>query len=238
MRIAVIIPARNEAARLPATIDSIRSRGAADRVIVVDSASRDGTGQVAAAADAELVGGSLVRSRAQALRAGAAYALSRSPRPDVLWFVHADSKAPRAWDASIRLALRDKSVLGGGFEFAWNLREAPWHARPALGVVAFTNRVRSRLTRIFYGDQGIFVRAAAYQAVGGFPDVDLMEDRILCRNLLRRGRLRLAAGRIRTSPRRFVRHGVIRQALYDVLLLASDTMGLKPRRLIARYNDG
>ena len=48
------------------------------------------------------------------------------------------------------------------------------------------------------------------EAVGGFPDLPLMEEFELCRRLRRVGRLALADATIETSARRFVRDGVLR----------------------------
>ena len=106
----------------------------------------------------------------------------------------------------------------------------------ALERLCLTNRIRFRITKQYFGDQGIFVRTDAFAAAGGMPQVALMEDVILCRRLKRLGALRLARGRTVTSPRRFLRHGVLRQTAIDCVLLAAERVGLEPRRIHAWYN--
>ncbi len=75
--------------------------------------------------------------------------------------------------------------MGGAF--AHRFSEPTW----SLAVISFINRVRYRLTRNYYGDQGIFVRAAVFRELGGYPDVALMEDLILSQRLKRLGRTAL-----------------------------------------------
>ena len=48
--------------------------------------------------------------------------------------------------------------------------------------------LRSRLTGICTGDQAIFVRRSAFERLGGYPEIALMEDIELTRRLKRIGR--------------------------------------------------
>ena len=66
-------------------------------------------------------------------------------------------------------------------------------------MIAFMMNRRSRLTGIATGDQGIFVRRAAFDGLGGYPDIPLMEDIELCARLKRRGRLASLPLRVTTS---------------------------------------
>jgi GT2 family glycosyltransferase len=236
LRIAVVIPAQNEAAHLGRTLESLRAGGAADLVIVVDCASTDGTREVASEGKAMVLDGPHLTSRAEAMNAGALHALAAQPRVDAIWFVHADSLAPREWKTLIAGALADPRTLGGAFDFRWDYAGVWWLPRMLLFAIECINRVRFRITRSFFGDQGIFVRPAAFERVGGFPDVTLLEDVILCRQLRKHGKLRLARGRMITSPRRFLRHGVIRQGLLDLGLLVAERIGLRPEGIHAWYN--
>ena len=52
---------------------------------------------------------------------------------------------------------------------------------------------RSRLTGIATGDQAMFVTREAFDAVGGFPEIALMEDITLARRLKRISRAALPA---------------------------------------------
>ena len=68
--ISVVIPALNEAARMPGLLHALRAEPVSLEVIVVDGDSADGTAEAARAAGATLVL-SAPRGRGQALTAGA-----------------------------------------------------------------------------------------------------------------------------------------------------------------------
>ena len=66
--------------------------------------------------------------------------------------------------------------------------------------------LRSRLTAIATGDQGIFVRRELFKQVNGYPDIPLMEDIALCRALRRHTRPACQKASLTTSPRRWQTH--------------------------------
>lgn len=79
-----------------------------------------------------------------------------------------------------------------------------------LPIVARMMNLRSRLTRVATGDQAIFVRKAAFEAVGGFPELPLMEGIEFSRRLMRLARPICLRTTVTTSGRRWEKHGVIR----------------------------
>jgi rSAM/selenodomain-associated transferase 2 len=236
MRIAVIIPTLEEARRLDATIRCLREGGSPDVLVVADCGSSDGTVDIARAARADVVTGSQVKSRATAMQAGADRAVELADDLDVLWFLHADTRVPRAWREALQRVLAAPHTIGGGFAHRFDRDGVGWIRGAQLRAVELVNSVRYRLTRTYYGDHGIFVRPGALRQVGGVPDVPLFEDIELCRSLRRVGRLRTAPARVVTSPRRFLRTGVFRQLLFDAVLVTANEMGVRPRRLMERYN--
>jgi glycosyltransferase involved in cell wall biosynthesis len=94
-----------------------------------------------------------------------------------LLFLHADSQLPTGWLDAFRGLADD--ITGGWFRFA--LDDAAWQARIVEQVVAW----RVRHLRLPYGDQGIFVRRAVFDTLGGFPEVKLLEDLLLMKRLRR-----------------------------------------------------
>ncbi|MHC5113783.1 MAG: glycosyltransferase [Planctomycetota bacterium] len=236
MRIGVVIPTLDEEAGIGRTLSLLERRGRSVVTVVADCGSDDRTVAIAESHGVEAVCDPDLDSRAAAMNAGLARVLERAPDLDAIWFLHADSVPVAGWDESIAAALADPRVVGGAFDFQWDLRGVPWTAQLPLLLLCLYNRVRFRVTRSYFGDQGIFVRPRTLRAVGGLPAVMLMEDVVLCRRLKRHGRLRLARGRTVTSPRRFLRHGVVRQAILDLLLLGAERVGLQPTRLHAWYN--
>jgi glycosyltransferase involved in cell wall biosynthesis len=229
MRLSVIIPTLNEARYLAAAVDSVRrqARHEPHEIIVADCGSVDGTADVA-----HSMGVRVVRpepppgSRAAACNAGAACAAG-----DVLLFLDADSLLPPGYDAAIVWALRRPHAVGGAFEFALDGRE--WELR----IVEAVNRVRYRIWPWYYSDQGLFVRAAVFRGVGGFPPRRIMETSDLCKALWRRGALVLVQRPLRTSPRRFLEGGVWRVFARDVYFWGRDLAGLPTEPYGAAYQE-
>lgn len=241
MRIAVVIPTLNESDNLPVTVSRLRLAlaGAGPKhadapIVVVDCGSSDGTPETARALRCAVIEGPTLTCRAAAMNAGAAWA---GDRVDVLWFVHADTHVGPRCCRELLGALRRPGVVGGTFDFAWRAAGCGrLHQRLVMAALRLGNRLRYRVTHNFYGDQTLFVRRDAFAAVGGYPDRLLLEDIAICRALKKRGRLVIAPSIVHTSPRRFVDNGILRQWLFDMLLLACDRVGIEPRTLHLRYN--
>lgn len=230
--LSVVIPTLNEAAALPGTIaHTLRAaEGQPLEVIVSDCDSTDRTARIALELGTTLVRGG--RGRAQAMNLGAAAA-----RGEHLLFLHADTILPRGFVRSIRRAMARPGVVGGAFDFSFGLEGVEDRsARAVLSAVVLLNRTRFRLTRAFYGDQGIFVRADLFRRMGGFPEVRLLEDARFSRALARHGRTAILRPAIITSPRRFLDHGPMRQALMDVVLASCECLDLCPQHLWEAYN--
>lgn len=225
-RISVVIPALNEATDLPATLNALAAHAPEAEVVVVDAGSRDGTRDLVRdhPSRPRLIAPGGLLTRGAALNAGAAAAGG-----EVLWFLHADTPPGPGHVAMIRAALGDPNVLGGAFEFGF--REKHWK----LSVVVFINRVRYRLRKRFYGDQGIFIRRAALERVGGFAEYPLMEDAHFCRDVQRYGRLRLIRTVLPTSARRFLNGGVFTVLWFDVRVWWRDLLGRDVQRFAERY---
>ncbi len=221
--ISIVIPARNDAHALGRTLDYLAGLPGVNEVEVIVAASGDpeGTRRAAAAARLLLPQGS---TRAALMNAGAAVA-----RGEILFFLHADSFPPGTVFALIRHALADHRVVGGAFEHLF--------AEPARSLRAITwiNRIRYRLTHNYYGDQGIFVRAAVFEAVGGYKDLALMEDLDLSQRLKRAGRTVLVRVPLLTSGRRFLARGPWRTFVFIVWLLLLHTLRLDTQRYAERW---
>lgn len=230
MKLSVIIPTLNEAGYLPAAVAAVRRRaalGPPHEILVADCRSADGTAELAERLGVRVVcDAPLPDSRAAALNRGAAAASG-----DVLLFLDADTFVPRGYDRSVRGALRDPQVVGGAFEFALDGREV------GLRVVEVINRVRYRIWPRYYGDQGVFVRTAAFRRAGGYPARRILEASDLCRALARHGRLALIHKPMRTSPRRLLEGGTLRVMALYFHIWWLDLVGLPTERFGAAYQE-
>lgn len=223
--ISIIVPALNEATGIVAALEALaplRAQGA--EVIVVDGGSADATLELAKPLADQII--SAPRGRARQMNAGAAVAHGR-----VLLFLHADTRLPENAAELASLAIGD--VLTGRHWGRFDVRiegRSHW-----LGLVARMMNLRSRLAGIATGDQAMFVSRSAFRAVGGFPDIPLMEDIALSKALKSLGRPVCLAARVTTSGRRWETHGVWRTIVFMWWLRLRYFLGADPLRLALEY---
>jgi GT2 family glycosyltransferase len=94
--------------------------------------------------------------------------------------------------------------------------------------------LRSRGLGLPYGDQGFGVRRDVFDAVGGFPDIPLMEDVAFARACRRLGRVCRLPPEIRTTARRFERRPW-RTGLMFVTFPTLFRLGVEPQTLARWY---
>ncbi|WP_372434959.1 TIGR04283 family arsenosugar biosynthesis glycosyltransferase [Nitratidesulfovibrio oxamicus] len=199
------------------------------------------------------------RGRARQMNAGAAVA-----RGEVLLFLHADTRLPDGAFPAVLRALGVgggtggsgiSGIAGSGRAGEVKARHADDGVSPAVsgipGAGAFTLSIdapgtwfrvvealanlRNRLTRTPYGDQAQFFRAGVFRAMGGYPDLPLMEDVEIMRRLRRADhRLTLLDLRAVTSARRWRDEGAVRCTLRNVCLRLLYALGV-PAQILARW---
>ena len=224
MRVSIIVPARNEARRIVATLAPLQPlRAAGHEVIVVDGGSTDATVPLASPlADRAFV---VPSGRAAQMNAGAAVASG-----EVLLFLHADSRLPDDGIPAIVDGMARTGRRWGRFDVTIA------GASRVLAPVAAMMNARSRLTGIATGDQGIFVLRTLFETVSGYPDQALMEDIELSRCLKRAAGAPLClAQRIVTSGRRWEREGLWRTIFAMWAIRFAYWRGADSVQLAARY---
>jgi rSAM/selenodomain-associated transferase 2 len=221
--LSIIIPVLDEAAGIAGTLAALapcRARGS--EVIVVDGGSRDGTADLSRPlADRVL---HAPRGRATQMNAGAAASCG-----DVLLFLHADTRLPEDADRLILERIAASRRAWGRFDAAIDGRS------PLLRLVAASMNLRSRITGIATGDQATFVTRAAFDRVGGFPEIALMEDVVLSARLKRVSRPIAFRERVITSGRHWEKRGVARTILLMWRLRLAHFFGAEPATLARRY---
>lgn len=223
VRLSIIVPTFEEAARIAATLAALQPlRAAGHEVIVADGGSRDATLLIAR----PLADRAFVASRGRALQMNAGVAVATG---DVLLFLHADSQLPGGGAQAIARAIARGATWG---RFDVRIVGRPW----VLVVVGAAMNLRSRITGIATGDQGIFVTRELFARVGGYPAIPLMEDVALCTTLKRvAGRPACLAERIETSGRRWEAHGPWRTIFTMWRLRLAFAFGADPERLERLY---
>jgi len=225
--LSVVIPTLNEAKTLPLLVgDLARLALPPHEVVVVDGGSEDGTPEVAHALGLQVHHvPPAERGRARQMNAGAA-----ASRGGYLCFLHADTRIPpETGRALVRWLEAPTPEQAAHFAFALDARGARWR------LIEAGQRLRERTTGLVYGDQGLVVSRARFEAVGGFPPVALMEDVGIVRALQRTGGLHRLDAPLRTSVRRYRDEGTFRGVLRNLMLLALYQVGASPSFLARFY---
>ncbi len=232
MTFSVVIPTLNEAATLPATLESVAraSVGHPVEVIVADGGSSDGTRDLAATFE-----GASVRVLTGPAGRGAQLAAGIvATSGEVVILLHADTWIPQDAFAAISRRLSSApDVAGGGFRKAF--REGPALLR--LGAVT-RSEFYFRLTGRLFGDQAMFVRRDALERCGGMPTWALMEDLELGRRLRKVGKLVLLPEVVRTSGRRFGQRGTLRTWWRMARVQWMYLRGRPVEEMVAAYHEG
>ncbi|TBH20987.1 glycosyltransferase [Thermus thermamylovorans] len=195
MRISVVIPARNEEALLPQCLEAVLGQSLSPlEVIVVDNASTDRTGEVAAAFGVRVVHCGK-RGVAHARQAGLLAA-----RGEWVAMTDADSRPTPTWLQALARRAEGAVALYGPLRFygvsPWEAALSEWGYRAFLNLVALLGRPN-------LAGANMMVRKEAALKVGGFPEVEAREDVLLGWRLKGLGPVRyVPEARVLTSARR------------------------------------
>ena len=175
-KVSFVIPARNEAASLPATLRSIGNLATdvPHEVVVVDGGSADATPEIA-----ERFGARVIHQRGRGIGAGR-HAGAERARGEWLAFVDADTTLhPDYLDRML-------AFVGQGYDAASSRCRIAGPRRAKLMELVI-NHVFPRLERPILPGFNLLVAREVYDAAGGFPDVP-NEDTAFSRALGRRYR--------------------------------------------------
>ena len=161
--VSIIIPVLDDTASLASLLTALEVNPDVEIIVVNGGAPDPRLTAVTDRGDVRLLSSPPGRGRQMnvgALAAGGRWFL----------FLHADTRLPRHWLDEIRRADADPSIVGGSFRF--QLDSDAWQAR----LIESGVRRRVRWLDLAYGDQALFVRRDAFQAIGGYREWPLMED--------------------------------------------------------------
>lgn len=225
--ITVIIPALNSEPHLAQTLAPLVAgvaHGIVKQVIVSDGGSVDQTVAIAEAAGCDVIRGEA--GRAKQMRAGAAAAKGK-------WFLflHADTVLAPGWIAEVErfISTPQAHMRAAAFRLEFDDNS------PAARRVVYWARLRARLFKLPYGDQGLLISRFFYEASGGYSDLPLMEDVEFVRRI-GANRIVLLETEAVTSAEKYRREGYSRRAWKNLMLTARYLMGADPVELAKAYD--
>jgi rSAM/selenodomain-associated transferase 2/rSAM/selenodomain-associated transferase 1 len=218
---SIIIPTQNEAESIAKLLPELLSIPGIE-VLVVDGSSSDNTVVIAKTLGAQVLSAS--PGRALQMNRGA-----EAARGDILLFLHADTRLDPGFTEQVRDTLRQPGVAAGAFRLAIDGKGL------SLRIIEWLTNFRSRFLQMPYGDQGLFLRADLFSALGGFPCLPIMEDFELVRRLKRKGSIKILPLAAKTSPRRWQKLGPLRTTAINQVTIICYLLGVNPQKLAKWY---
>jgi len=221
--ISIIIPVYNEEQTIKRLLEALSGEKDKPEIIIVDGGSTDKTLAIAQAYPVKIIHSGKGRSRQMNRGAQAASG-------DILLFLHADCLPEQGTPAAIKEFLNEGHI-GGCLH----------HKIDSSGLIyrliEVSGNLRAKWSKIFYGDQAIFVRREDFFKIGGFDEVDLFEDVLFSKKLKRSGKVGQLDKKATASARRWQNQGLVKATLINWLLTIGFLTGIPVNRLKKFYLD-
>ena len=149
---------------------------------------------------------------------------------DILLFLHADTVLPLNALELINDTLNDKETIAGAFDLSFDAKSL------ALNIIAKVASLRSRLTKIPYGDQAIFIKKEVFAQIHGYEDLALMEDVNLMQKLKKQNyKIKILDEKVITSARKWQNSGIVYTTVRNWILISLYYCGIHPNKLSKFY---
>ena len=221
MFISIIIPTLNEEATIQTLLQQLQTyRQQGHEVIVVDGGSNDETISISKPLADKVI--SSEAGRAMQMNAGAAQSEN-----EVLWFLHADTLIPSTAVENIQQAL-NKNDWG-----RFNIKLSGSHF--LFRIIESMINIRSCISGVATGDQGIFVNKKTFESIGCYSAVPLMEDVELSKKLKKVSKPVCIKEKLTTSSRRWEQKGILSTVLLMWRLRFLYWLGVSATKLATQY---
>lgn len=223
MKISVIIPILDEPLLLEERLRALAGwRQAGHEIIVVDGGSQ----QPISASLRELMDHFARTGSGRALQMNHGAGLASG---DILLFLHVDTRVPERADQLICAALLTDHTVWGRFDVRLS------GSRLIFRIIERAISIRSHVTGIVTGDQGLFVRRSVFQQLGGYAAIPLMEDVAISKGLRRISWPVRIKEPVVTSSRRWEERGILKTILLMWWLRLRYFFGASPDELVKIY---
>jgi len=218
-----VIPVFNEEKNLPHALKEIQrlELEASDELIFIDGGSSDNTKQLIQDAGFHCLISEA--GRAKQMNMGA-----QNTRSEIILFLHIDTSISSSNISNIKKTY-NQGFLSGRFNIRLSNNDITYR------IISFFINIRSCLTKVSTGDQGMFATRGSFVAVGGFPTISLMEDVALSKKLKALGKVACLRDELTTSSRRWEHHGIVKTVLLMWKLRLLYWLGVDTEKLAKMY---
>ena len=220
--VSVIIPVYNEELTLQKNLPSLLDNSDIE-IIVVDGGSGDGTLESARRFPVKVEQCS--KNRAIQMNKGAEVSSG-----DMLLFLHADCLFDKDGLELVKSLAKSKYV-GGCFSQRIDSSKIIYR------VIEASGNLRAKISKIFYGDQAVFIRRDVFFELGGFDGVSMFEDVLFSKKMMRAGISKVLNARVYTSPRRWEKNGILKTTLINWILTMGFLLNIPLNKLKKFYSD-
>lgn len=220
--LSVIIPVYNEESAIRETLTTL-PLGSNLETIVVDGGSTDRTREIAGQFPVRII--EAAKNRAIQMNQGA-----KQARGEIFLFLHSDCLLQ---DESVKSI---ENYLSNGY-IGGCLTQRINSDRFIFRLIESSGNIRARLSRIFYGDQGIFVRKDVFFEIGGFPEAPIMEDVLFSKKLREMGKTIVLPDKILVSGRRWDKRGILKTTLLYNTIIILFKLGYPLEKVKLLYDD-
>jgi rSAM/selenodomain-associated transferase 2 len=221
LKVSIIVPTLNEELVLEKTLTQFQQLSPHE-LIVSDGGSDDDTRNIAGRFSHRVITGSA--GRALQMNVGADEATG-----DILLFLHADSRIEPESYRKMLQCMQNPKWIGGAFTLC--IESGKW----SLKLIALLANIRSKYFGLAYGDQGFFVRKEVFKDMNGFSPLPICEDLDFYYRLRKKGPVILLKEKAHTSPRRWIKEGILFTTARNTLIAVLFGLGFPPHILTKWY---
>ena len=222
---SIIIPVLNEPLIINQTVEHVYSLGSGFEVEVIVVDGDPGGKTIREIRNGDVIKSLSPKGRGRQMNKGASLA-----HGDILLFLHTDTELPEDAFTVISSTMDKARCVAGSFDLGIKSE------KPIFRLIERIVYVRTRITRIPYGDQAVFIRRDVFESMKGFREIPLMEDVDLMKRIKKSGSgICIIPQKVKTSPRRWEREGVIYCTLRNRVLISLYHLGVDPEKLVKFY---